>query len=107
MVDSKLFQILLILIGVQMKHTALLVALCTISAISGAQAADCRSITNSTERLACYDKAASPAKQQTSSPALTAAPKPTRADQQPPSGDVLAVENSKLDAKIKGICRGC
>jgi hypothetical protein len=105
MVESKLFQILLILIGVQMKHTALLVALCTISAISGAQAADCRSITNSTERLACYDKAASP--QQTSSPALTAAPKPTRADQQPPLGDVLAVENSKLDAKIKGICRGC
>jgi hypothetical protein len=107
MVRPKRFQTVLILIEVQMRNAALLVALFTMSAIAGAQAADCRSIANSTERLACYDKAASPAAQRTSSPALTAAPKPTRADQQPPSGDVLAVENSKLDARIKGICRGC
>jgi hypothetical protein len=84
-----------------MRHTALLIVLCTMSAISGAQAADCRSIANSTERLACYDKATPPTAQQ------PAAPKAASADQQAPLGDVLAAENSKLDAKIKGICRGC
>jgi hypothetical protein len=90
------------IVGVQMRHTALLIVLCTMSALSGAQAADCRSIANSTERLACYDKATPPAAQR---PA--AAPKAASADQQAPLGDVLAAENSKLDAKIKGICRGC
>ena len=85
-----------------MKFAALLIALCTIPAIAGAQTADCRSIAKSTERLACYDKATPPTAQR---PA--AAPKSAKADQQAPPGDVLAAENSKLDAKIKGICRGC
>ncbi len=87
-----------------MKFGALLIALCTIPAVAGAQAADCRSIANSTERLACYDKAAPPAAVQASKPA---APKPASAEQQAPLGDLLAAENSKLDARIKGICRGC
>jgi hypothetical protein len=85
-----------------MKFAALLIALCTIPAIAGAQTADCRSIANSTERLACYDKATPQAAQ-----ARPAAPKPASADQLAPLGDMLAAENSKLDAKIKGICRGC
>ena len=85
-----------------MRFATLLIALCTMSAIAGAQAADCRSVANSTERLACYDKASPPT---ASKPA--AAPKPATAEQQAPLGDVLAAENSKLDAKIKGICRGC
>jgi hypothetical protein len=85
-----------------MKFAALLIALCTIPAIAGAQTADCRSIANSTERLACYDKATPQAAQ-----ARPAAPKPASADQLAPLGDMLAAENSRLDAKIKGICRGC
>ena len=84
-----------------MRFATLLIALCTIPAIAGAQAADCRSVANSTERLACYDKATPPTAQR------AAAPKPATADQQAPVGDVLAAENSKLDARIKGICRGC
>jgi hypothetical protein len=86
-----------------MKFAALLIALCTIPAVAGAQAADCRSIANSTERLACYDKAAPPAAQAS----RPGAPKPATAEQQAPPGDMLAAENSKLDARIKGICRGC
>jgi hypothetical protein len=86
-----------------MKFAAPLIALCTISAMAGAQAADCRSIANSTERLACYDKATPP----TAHASRSAAPKPASAEQQAPLGDMLAAENSKLDARIKGICRGC
>ena len=84
-----------------MRFATLLIALCTIPAIAGAQAADCRSVANSTERLACYDKVTPPTARR------AAAPKPATADQQAPVGDVLAAENSKLDARIKGICRGC
>ena len=91
-----------------MRFAALLIALCTIPAIAGAQTADCRSVTNSMERLACYDnRAAPPAAKQAPTASRPAAPKPVIADQQAPVGDVLAVENSRLDAKIKGICRGC
>jgi len=91
-----------------MKFAALLIALCTIPAITGAQAADCRSIADSTERLGCYDKATPQAGQQASKPAAPpTAPKPASAEQQAPLGDMLAAENSKLDARIKGICRGC
>jgi hypothetical protein len=84
-----------------MRFATLLIALCAIPVIAPAQAADCRSVANSSERLACYDKATPPTAQR------AAAPKPAMADQEPPAGDVLAVENSKLDARIKGICRGC
>ena len=84
-----------------MRFATLLIALFTIPAIAGAQAADCRSVANSTDRLACYDKATPPTAQR------AAAPKPATTDQQAPVGDVLAAENSKLDARIKGICRGC
>ena len=85
-----------------MKFAALLIALCTIAAMAGAQAADCRSIANSAERLACYDKATPP----TAQASKPAGPKPASAEQQAPLGDMLAAENSKLDARIKGICRG-
>ena len=37
-----------------MRLAALLIALCTIPAIAGAQSTDCRAIANSMERLACY-----------------------------------------------------
>ena len=90
-----------------MKFAALLIALCTVTAIAGAQAADCRSIANSTERLACYDRATPPTAQTPAASKPAAPPKTATAEQQGPLGDLLEAENSKLDAKIKGICRGC
>ena len=66
-----------------MRLAALLIALCTIPAIAGAQTADCRSIANSTERLACYDKTTPPAAQQASKPGA----KPASAEQLAPLGE--------------------
>jgi hypothetical protein len=34
-------------------------------------------------------------------------PKQTAGDSKTPLADVLATENSRLDAHIKNICRGC
>ena len=95
-----------------MRVIALLVLLCTISGAASAQTTQCQSIPKASDRLACYDRAApptvlgKPAASKTTEPDKAAAPKaPT--DRQGNFVDMLAVENSKLDAKIKSICRGC
>jgi hypothetical protein len=101
----------LILIEDRMRFAALLIALCTIPAIAGAQSTDCRAIASSMERLACYDNRPAPPAAQASSASRAAAPpvaaRPVSAEQRAPVGDVLEIENARLDAKIKGICRGC
>jgi len=94
-----------------MKKIVLLALLCT-SSEALAQTPQCQSIPKASDRLACYDRAAppttaaKPAASKTSAPDKAAASK-APADQQGTVVDKLAVENSKLDAKIKTICRGC
>jgi hypothetical protein len=108
-----------------MRVFAWLVLLNISSAVASAQTAtQCQSIPKASDRLACYDRAApptaagkpatanaptaldKPAASKTTAPDKAAASKaPT--DQQGTVVDMLAVENSKLDAKIKTICRGC
>jgi hypothetical protein len=85
-----------------MKAVALLVVLCTFCGPAIAQTGKCQSITKSSDRLACYDKAASPAVR-----VKPSAVAPAPAAQSSHAGDLLAEENARLDAKIKNICRGC
>ena len=94
-----------------MKVIVLLVALCSFSEVAVAQSTQCQSIPKASDRLACYDRAAPPtaaAKPATSKPrAGPANPAASTAPDQGRVVDMLADENSKLDAKIKTICRGC
>ena len=92
----------------KMKVIALLGLLCTFPAAAIAQTTQCQSIRKDSERLACYDKAAPPAAVSKTPRASDqpAAPKTSTGEQGGPV-DMLAVENSKLDAKLKNICRGC
>ena len=85
-----------------MKAVALLVVLCTFCGPAIAQTSECQSIPKASDRLACYDKAASPTARV--KPSATA---PAPAAQSGQAGDLLAEENARLDAKIKNICRGC
>ena len=95
-----------------MRVIASLVLLCTLSGVATAQTTQCQSIPKASDRLACYDKAAPP-----TAAGKPAASKPTGSDKTAAASkaptdqgsvvDMLAVENSKLDAKIKTICRGC
>jgi hypothetical protein len=55
-----------------------------------------------TERLACYDRAAPPTAVE-KKPATTNTPTAQQGDYI----DKLAAENTRLDAKINNICRGC
>ena len=95
-----------------MRIIALLAFLCTFSEVAFAQTPDCNSIRKAGDRLACYDKGAPPraAGKPAASKTATAPDKP--AESKPPADqgqvvDMLAAENSKLDAKLKTICRGC
>jgi hypothetical protein len=95
-----------------MRIIALLAFPCTFSQIAFAQTLDCKSTRNAGDQIACYDKAIPPraAGKPAGSKTATTPEKPaeskTPADQEQVV-DMLAVENSKLDAKLKTICRGC
>jgi hypothetical protein len=94
-----------------MRIVALLAFSLIFSEVALCQTPECRSIPNASDRLDCYDKAAPPlavgkssASKTVSAPDKPASPS-TPADQGPV--DMLAIENSKLDARLKTICRGC
>jgi hypothetical protein len=96
----------------KMRVIALLCLLGTLSDVAIAQTSQCQSVPKASDRLACYDKAAPPtaagkpaASKAPAAPDKTAGSKPQ--PDQTTVVDMLAVENSKLDAKIKTICRGC
>jgi hypothetical protein len=109
-----------------MRTTALVILLCMSSDVVSAQTSEqCQPIQRAGDFLACYNGSAPPhalgkpkvpkASTATAKPAVSGAPiavdKPaaskTPTDQTEKYVDVLAVENSKLEAKMKTICRGC
>ena len=95
-----------------MKVIVLLVALCSFSEIAVAQSTQCQSVPKASDRLACYDRAAPPmaAANPTTSKTRAGPANPAASETPPDQGrvvDMLAVENSKLDANLKTICRGC
>jgi hypothetical protein len=85
-----------------MKAAVLLVALFALCDPAIAQTTECQSVPKASDRLACYDRAASPVRR-----VKPAAASPAPAAQPSQPGDALAEENARLDATIKNICRGC
>jgi hypothetical protein len=85
-----------------MKVVALLIAICALSEAAAAQTPQCKSISAPGERLACYDKAATPAK----SVERPAASKTPNADR-PKYVDTISAEDARMNAQLKNICRGC
>ena len=96
----------------------MLTVLCTFSGAALAQSPQCQSIAKDSDRLACYDRASPPiamaapaASKTAAAPAKSTIPKSTipkaSIEQQGQVVDMLAAENSRLDARLKTICRGC
>jgi hypothetical protein len=85
----------------KMKAVAPLIALLVLSQAAAAQSQDCKSLSGSKERLACYDRA-TPAK----AAERPAASKTPNAD---PSKyvDTISAEDARMNAQLKNICRGC
>jgi hypothetical protein len=89
---------------VEMRFFAVLVAICALSQAAIAQTSECKSISDSGARLACYDKSAPPVASATR-PALHAALGP-KVD----TGkyvDSISAEDALMNAQLRNICRGC
>jgi hypothetical protein len=86
---------------VEMKRFAIFVAICALSQTAMAQTPDCKSITDSGQRLACYDKAAPPR----SAAAKRAVP-PSKVDTAK-YVDTISAEDAIMNARLKNICKGC
>jgi hypothetical protein len=90
----------------EMKFLLLTASLFAICHGAIAQTSECSTVPKASDRLACYDRATPP----TSTKPITSKQKKAVSGTSPDQGavvDALAVENSKLDAKLKKICRGC
>jgi hypothetical protein len=85
-----------------MKAVALLIAICALSQAAAAQTPECKSIAGPNERLACYDRAATPAKS-VERPATSKTPNA----EQPKYVDKIGAEDARMNAQLKNICRGC
>ena len=74
-----------------------------------AQISECSTVPKASDRLACYDRATPPtAGNKPAASRTSASPnQPADSQSQAPLADLLAVENAKLDATIRNICRGC
>ena len=86
-----------------MRLFAVLAALCALTQTALAQIPDCKSITDSAARLACYDKRA---------PAASAAKPASRPGPAPKIDpakyvDTISAEDVLMNARLKNICRGC
>lgn len=85
-----------------MKRIVLLMAIFAMSQPAIAESPECKSIATAGKRLACYDKAAAPAKS-TVPPvaASTSNPDPAK------YVDTISLEDARMNAQLKNICRGC
>jgi hypothetical protein len=91
---------------IKMKVALFASLLVAVSQGAVAQTSECSRVPNASDRLACYDKATPPS----AAKAMTSKNKAVAPDTPPDQEtvvDALAVENAKLDAKLKRICRGC
>jgi hypothetical protein len=79
-----------------MKKIVAVLALCASAQGAIAAGLDCRAIQNATERLACYDAAATKKDKPASGDASRGAYK-----------DPFIDEDARTAAKLKNICRGC
>ena len=93
-----------------MRLFAVLVAICALSHTAAAQTPECKGISDSAARLACYDRAAPPVT--TSAAAKPAAPPAAKKDAAAKIDtakyvDTISAEDALMNAKLKNICRGC
>jgi hypothetical protein len=94
-----------------MRLITVLAAICALSQTAAAQTPDCKSIADSRNRLACYDKVAPPETPEKSAVARPAGPLPARTSvSKIDSGkyvDTIGAEDALMNARLKNICRGC
>jgi hypothetical protein len=82
-----------------MKEIFAALALCAFAQSALAASPECRAISSTSARLACYDAASLPKTE-----------KPASVEKEAPRGaykDPFVAEDARTTAKLNGICRGC
>jgi hypothetical protein len=87
-----------------MRLFSVLVAACALCQAAIAQTPNCKSISDSAARLACYDKSPPPA---SAAAAPAARPVPVSRADSSKYVDSISAEDALMNERIKGICRGC
>jgi hypothetical protein len=89
-----------------MRSFVILAAIFALTGTATAQTPECKSISDSAARLACFDKKAAPA---APSAAAKPASAPGPASKPDPAKyvDTIAAEDKLMNARLKNICRGC
>jgi hypothetical protein len=87
-----------------MRLFSVFVAACALCQAAVAQTPNCKSISDSAARLACYDKG-QPAASAVATP--TARPVPVSRTDSSKYVDTISAEDAIMNERIKGICRGC
>jgi hypothetical protein len=91
-----------------MRLFAVFVAICALSQTAAAQSPECKSIPDPGTRLACYDRAAPPARPVASSDTGKPVPKvPVSKIDNSKYVDTISQEDALMNARLKNICRGC
>jgi hypothetical protein len=84
-----------------MRLFTLLLAMCAFCQIAMAQTRDCKSISDPSGRLACYDKAAPPVASKSPPPTAPAS------KVEGTYVDSISAEDALMNARLKNICKGC
>jgi hypothetical protein len=89
-----------------MRVFAVLGVMCALTQTATAQTLECKSISDSAARLACYDKKAPAA---TPTAAAKPSPRPNPASKADGSKyvDSISAEDRLMNTRLKNICRGC
>ena len=97
-----------------MRFFAVLVAIFGLSQTAVAQTSECKSIADSGQRLACFDRAAPPAAPSAAAKQPVRAAPVAKADvgkaAKVDAGkyvDTIGAEDTLMNARLKNICRGC
>src|SRR5450631_3539144 len=103
-----------------MRLFAVFIAICALSQTAIAETSECKAITDSDTRLACYDRTTSPAKSSAdkssaAKPSAAAKPASRVVDAKADAGkadsgkyvDSISAEDALMNARLKNICRGC
>ena len=87
-----------------MRLRSALAAACALCQTAMAQPPECKSISDSAARLACYDRG----KPASAAAARLVKPAPsTSAVETEKGSDAISAEDALMNERIKGICRGC
>ena len=90
-----------------MKFFPLAVLFISVGQGAVAHASECSALPKASDRLACYDRATPPIAAKPVKPKLPVSPVAVPSPDQGQVVDMLAAENSKLDARLETICRQC